>query len=124
MKISTTWSSSRMATRVSCAPEEMIISLFMENAPAAAAQHADDAERQQKYGADKHVQLLIVHIPLSLVIRGPGLIGKAAHPDVQDETKTCERGDQGRAAVAHERQRDPFHRREAGRHRHVVNDLK
>ena len=78
-----------MATRVSCAPEEMIISLFMENAPAAAAEraddadilfaaehadhtdnfiaaeHADDAEWQQKYGADKRVQLLRVHIPFS-----------------------------------------------------------
>ena len=29
MKTSTTWSSSRMATRVSWSPEEMIISLFM-----------------------------------------------------------------------------------------------
>src|SRR5689334_6700356 len=33
MKISTTWSSSRMATRVSWSPEEMIISLFMDETP-------------------------------------------------------------------------------------------
>src|SRR5437763_4676822 len=95
MKISTTWSSSRMATRVSCAPEEMIISLFMENAPAAAAQRADDAdilcaakyadrtdnfiaaeradaaERQQEYGAHKHVQLLIVHVAVSAWFAAP-----------------------------------------------------
>jgi hypothetical protein len=45
MKISTTWSSSRMATRVSWSLEEMIISLFMENAPAC------DADVRRRDGA-------------------------------------------------------------------------
>src|SRR6476646_10565637 len=98
MKISTTWSSSRMATRVSCAPEEMIISLFIARTPT-----ADQREQNEHH-----------------VIR---LIRETSHPHVEDETETCERCDEGRAAVAHERQRDPLHRRQAGRHRHVVNDL-
>src|SRR4029453_7361659 len=51
------------------------------------------------------------------------LICETPHPHVEDETEACQRGDEGGPAVAHERQRDPFHRREAGRHRHVVNHL-
>src|SRR5262245_63460690 len=101
MKISTTWSSSRMATRVSCAPAEMIISLFMETPT-----------------ARKHR----VHLRVLRVFRG--LIRDAPHPDIEDEAETRERCDEGGAAVAHERQRDPLYRREAGRHRHVVNHLK
>jgi hypothetical protein len=54
MKISTTWSSSRMATRVSWAPEEMIISLFMDQTPA--AEHRDYAEQDYEYGDQKRVR--------------------------------------------------------------------
>src|SRR5215510_13276457 len=119
MKISTTWSSSRMATRVSCAPEEMIISLFIAETPTATA---------GKNATDEHGQTQIQHpYPCeSVFIRGAhvrGLICEPPHPHVEDETESRERRDQGRAAVTHERQRDPLHRREAGRHRHVVNDL-
>ena len=45
MKISTTWSSSRMATRVSWPFEEMIISLFMEEAP----RNEGTAPRREQY---------------------------------------------------------------------------
>src|SRR3954462_5634415 len=126
-----------MATRVSCAPEEMIISLFMQNLPAAdlhgagAAEDAEYAEHQREYGAEQRVRLIVHRPAMSRIPRTPrrpapssaALIRKTSHPHVEDETKARERCDQGRAAVAHERQRDPFHRRQAGRHRHVVNDL-
>src|SRR6266545_7199464 len=73
-----------MATRVSCAPEEMIISLFMCQTPAAvdadysaaehakhvaaehaengAAEHAEYAEYQQKNGSRTGAGLLMIHI--------------------------------------------------------------
>src|SRR5947208_16415551 len=51
-------------------------------------------------------------------------VRKAPHPDIQDEAEARERRDEGRPAVAHERQRDPLDRREAGRQRDAVKQLK
>src|SRR5215471_7990826 len=119
MKTSTTWSSSRMATRVSCAPEEMIISLFIAETPTATAgQKAAD-----EHG---HIQIKSAYPCESVSVRGNhvrGLICETPHPHVEDETETRQRCDQGRAAVAHERQRDALHRRKADRHRDVVDRL-
>src|SRR6476659_4222498 len=98
MKISTTWSSSRMATRVSCAPEEMIISLFITYTPA-----AEDGYRCRARRGDRTCEHAEQH-PIRLIREAP-------HPDIQDEAETRERCDERRSAVAHERQRDALHRR-------------
>src|SRR5262245_48794970 len=119
MKTSTTWSSSRMATRVSCAPEEMIISLFIAETPTA-------TERQSATDEHGQTQIQSPYPCESACVRGDhgrGLICETPHPHVEDEAEACKRRDEGRAAVAHERQRDALDRREADRHRDVVNCL-
>src|SRR5438067_41746 len=157
MKISTTWSSSRMATRVSWPVEEMIISLFMQMTPRCAAirrlrgarvrgggpgPSTGQPPREERQHEKRHQSACLtsgcgvrdagrsqersiiptVFAPSPRVPR-PDSVCKTSHPHVQDEAKAGERGDERRAAVTHERQRDALDRREAGRHRHVVDHL-
>src|SRR5215510_11352643 len=98
MKISATWSSSRIATRVSWALEEMIISLLMPVAPTGLRQsHRTDHGRTHHHQARQHdPKERCDHNPISvgraLLLRPAGseendpaytrLIGKSTHPHV------------------------------------------
>src|SRR5258706_5966560 len=118
-----------MATRVSWAPEEMIISLFIATAPATDPGHQNTPENLPQTNTEQHRSdpCLSVFVrgryqPCSSVAhRSAALIGKPSHPHVEDEAKTREGRDEGRTAVTHERQRDPLDQRQACRHHHVVN---
>src|ERR1044071_5098133 len=121
MKISATCSSSRIATRVSWALEEMIISLVMPEAPGGPCrvgrtylrrthQQVRQEHRQQR-NQNRHG-----HVEADLQVRLP-LIRKTAHPHVENQAERRQGCNHGGAAVTHERKRQSFERREAGRHR-------
>src|SRR5438128_2586255 len=117
MKISATRSSSRIATRVSWAVEEMIISLVMPEAPSwHRSWRGTDRGRPHQQVRQQHPAQR--HYHYSRLVGGghrARLIGKSTHPYVENQAEPRQRGNHGGAAIAHERKRQSLDRRKAGR---------
>src|SRR5437016_13976351 len=105
-----------MATIVSWPLEEMIISLVITNSstsqlpPGFRLQAAGLARERARSPAPRNLK----------PARDSCLVRESAHAHVQHQPEPGERGDHGRAAVAHEWKREPCDRRQTGRHAELV----
>ena len=115
-EISVTRSSSRMATIVSWPLAEMIISLLMRKTPCT-DRPADSSEQSARRTCSNFRKALLI-VPMTRLISEP------THPHVEDQAEARQRGDHRRPAITHQRKRQTLDRRQAGRHRDVVNHLK